>query len=160
MPMKTLVLLFAVAVAASPAATAQDYPTKPITLVVPYAAGGGNDAMARVVADKMSKTLGQQVVVENRAGAGGSTATRAVARSAPDGYTLAIGGTGTLAVNPTLYQNVGYDPRKDFAPVGLIGASALVVLTTPSLPVRNIRDLIALAKKEPGKINYASAGVG
>src|SRR5262245_54980732 len=116
--------------------------------------------MARIVADKMSRTLGQQIVVENRAGAGGTIATRQVARSAPDGYTLVIGGTGTLAVNPTLYQNVGYDPRKDFAPVGLIGASALVVLTTPSLPVRSIRDLIALAKKEPGKINYASAGVG
>ena len=102
------------------------------------AAGGGNDVMARIVADKMSKTLGQQVVIENRAGAGGSTATRAVAKAAPDGYTLVIGGTGTLAVNPTLYQNVGYDPRKDFAPVGLIGTSALVVLVIPSLPAHNI----------------------
>src|SRR6266446_652030 len=147
-------------VVASACAHAQTYPTRPITLVVPYAAGGGNDAMARVVAEKMSRTLGQQIVIENRAGAGGSTATRQVARSAPDGYTLVIGGTGTLAVNPTLYQNVGYDPRKDFVPVGLIGASALIVITTPSLPVRNIRDLIALAKKEPGRINYASAGVG
>src|SRR3954463_13100036 len=160
MPMKTLVLLFAVAVAASPAATAQDYPTKPITLVVPYAAGGGNDAMARTVADKMSRTLGQQVVVENRAGAGGPIATRYVAKSAPDGYTLVIGGTGTLAVNPTLYQNVGYDPRKDFAPVGLIGTSALVILVNPALPGNNVRELIDLAKKEPGKLNYASAGVG
>src|SRR5437763_6844180 len=137
-----------------------DYPTRPITLVVPYAAGGGNDIMARTVADKMSRTLGQQIVIENRAGAGGSTATRQVARSAPDGYTLVIGGTGTLGVNPTLYQNVGYDPRKDFAPVGLIGTSALVVLVNPSLPVHSIRDLIALAKQQPGKLNYASAGVG
>ncbi len=141
-------------------AAAQDYPTKPITLVVPYAAGGGNDVMARTVADKMGRTLGQQIVIENRAGAGGSTATRQVARSAPDGYTLVIGGTGTLGVNPTLYQNVGYDPRKDFAPIGLIGTSALVVLVNPSLPVHSIRELIDLAKKEPGKLNYASAGVG
>src|SRR5262245_53877296 len=148
------------AIAAITSVHAQDYPTRPITLVVPYAAGGGNDLLARIASEKMSKTLGQQIVIENRPGAGGSTATRAVARSAPDGYTLVIGGTGTLAVNPTLYQNVGYDPRKDFAPVGLIGTSALVVLTNPSLPARNIRELIELAKKDPGKINYASAGVG
>src|SRR5437870_9357127 len=108
----------------------------------------------------MSRTLGQQVVIENRPGAGGSTATRAVARSAPDGYTLVIGGTGTLAINPTLYANVGYDPRRDFTPVGLIGTSALVVLVHPSLPVHAVKDLIALAKKEPGKLNYASAGAG
>jgi tripartite-type tricarboxylate transporter receptor subunit TctC len=108
----------------------------------------------------MSRTLGQQIVIENRPGAGGSTATRAVAKATPDGYTLVIGGTGTLAVNPTLYQNVGYDPRKDFAPVGLIGTSALVVLVNPNLPARSIPELIALAKKEPGKLNYASAGVG
>jgi tripartite-type tricarboxylate transporter receptor subunit TctC len=141
-------------------AAAQDYPVRPITLVVPYAAGGGNDAMARTVADKMSRTLGQQIVVENRAGAGGTIATRQVARSAPDGYTLVIGGTGTLAVNPTLYSNVGYDPRKDFAPVGLIGTSALVVLVNPSVPAKSIRELIDLARKEPGRLNYASAGVG
>jgi len=141
-------------------ASAQDYPNRPITLVVPYAAGGGNDVMARTVAEKMSRTLGQQIVVENRAGAGGTIATRQVARAAPDGYTLVIGGTGTLAVNPTLYQNVGYDPRKDFAPIGLIGTSALVVLVNPSVPAKSIRELIDLAKKDPGKLNYASAGVG
>jgi tripartite-type tricarboxylate transporter receptor subunit TctC len=141
-------------------ASAQDYPNRPITLVVPYAAGGGNDVMARIVADKMSRALGQQIVVENRAGAGGTIATRQVAKAVPDGYTLVIGGTGTLAVNPTLYTNVGYDPRKDFAPVGLIGTSALVVLVHPSIAATNIRELIALARKEPGKLNYASAGVG
>jgi len=147
-------------VALSLPAAAQDYPTRPITLVVPYAAGGGNDAMARIVADKMSRTLGQQIVVENRAGAGGTIATRQVAKSAPDGYTLVIGGTGTLAVNPTLYANVGYDPRKDFAPVGLIGASALVVLVHPSVAAKSIPELIELARREPGKLTYASAGVG
>jgi tripartite-type tricarboxylate transporter receptor subunit TctC len=141
-------------------AVAQDYPSRPITLVVPYAAGGGNDAMARIAGEKMSRTLGAQMVIENRGGAGGSIATRQVARAAPDGYTLVIGGTGTLAINPTLYGNVGYDPRRDFAPVGLIGTSALVVLVHPSLPVHAVKDLIALAKKEPGKLNYASAGAG
>src|SRR3954466_6627720 len=113
--MNKLMLLIAAALLAPFTATAQVYPTRPITMVVPYAAGGGNDAMARTVADKMGKTLGQQVVVENRAGAGRSPPARAVARAAPDGYTLVIGGTGTLAVNPTLYNNAGYDPRKDFA---------------------------------------------
>jgi tripartite-type tricarboxylate transporter receptor subunit TctC len=142
------------------AAAAQDYPSRPITLIVPYAAGGGNDVMARAAADKMSRTLGQQIVIENRGGAGGSIATRQIAKSAPDGYTLGLGGTGTLAINPTLYANAGYDPRKDFAPVGLIATSALVVCVHPSLPVRSIADLIALAKREPGKLNFASAGAG
>ena len=142
------------------AAAAQDYPSRPITLIVPYAAGGGNDVMARAAADKMSRTLGQQIVIENRGGAGGSIATRQIAKSAPDGYTLGLGGTGTLAINPTLYANSGYDPRKDFAPVGLIATSALVVCVHPSLPVRSIPDLIALAKREPGKLNFASAGAG
>jgi tripartite-type tricarboxylate transporter receptor subunit TctC len=141
-------------------AQTQDYPTRSITLVVPYAAGGGNDAMARIVADRMSKSLGQQIVIENRGGAGGTIATRAVAKAAPDGYTLVIGGTGTFAVNPTLYTNVGYDPRKDFAPVGLIATSALVILVHPAVEANTVSELIALAKKNPGKLNYASAGPG
>jgi tripartite-type tricarboxylate transporter receptor subunit TctC len=141
-------------------AHSQDYPSRAITLVVPYAAGGGNDAMARIVADHMAKTLGQQIVVENRGGAGGTIATRAVAKAAPDGYTLVLGGTGTLAVNPTLYANVGYDPRKDFAPVGLIATSALVILVHPSVQANSVPELIALAKEDPGKLNYASAGPG
>jgi tripartite-type tricarboxylate transporter receptor subunit TctC len=116
--------------------------------------------MARIVAEKMSRTLGQQIVIENKGGAGGSIATRQVAKAAPDGYTLGLGGTGTLAINPTLYHNVGYDPRKDFAPVGLIATSALVVLTNPQVAATSIPELIALAKREPGKLNYASAGVG
>ncbi len=159
--------VLSMAVAAGPvgtltAAVAQDsqYPNRPITLIVPYTAGGGNDAMARIVAERMSKTLGQQIVIENRGGAGGSIATRQVAKAAPDGYTLGLGGTGTLAIDPTLYPNVGYDPRKDFAPVGLIATSALAVLVNPSVPVRDIQELIALAKASPGKLNYASAGSG
>jgi len=151
---------FAFAICANLPLQAQDYPNRPIMLVVPYAAGGGNDVMARIVAEKMSKTLGQQIVIENRGGAGGTIATRAVAKSAPDGYTLVIGGTGTLAINPTLYPNAGYDPRKDFAPIGLIATGALVVLVHPSVPVRSIEELIDRARKEPGKLNYASAGPG
>src|SRR5256714_4601644 len=139
---------------------AQDYPSRPIMLVVPYAAGGGNDVMARIVAEKMSKSLGQQIVIENKGGAGGSIATRQVAKSAPDGYTLGLGGTGTLPINPTLYPNVGYDPRRDFAPAGLIATSALVVLVHPAVEAKSIPELIALAKREPGKLNYASAGSG
>ncbi len=141
-------------------ARAQDFPNRPITLIVPYSAGGGNDVMARTAAEKMSKTLGQQIIIENRGGAGGSIATRQIAKAAPDGYTLGLGGTGTLAINPTLYANVGYDPRKDFAPVGLIATSALVVCVNPALPARTIPELIALAKKDPGKLTFASAGTG
>jgi tripartite-type tricarboxylate transporter receptor subunit TctC len=154
------VLLAALLAAQAASAFAQDYPSRPITLIVPYAAGGGNDLMARTAAEKMSKTLGQQIVIENRGGAGGSIATRQIAKAAPDGYTLGLGGTGTLAINPTLYGSVGYDPRRDFAPIGLIATSALVVCVHPSLPVRSIGELIALAKREAGKLNYASAGTG
>src|ERR1700741_2488397 len=157
-PRPRLVVLLAaalIAVLATQAAPAwaQDYPTRPITLIVPYAAGGGNDLMARTAAEKMSKTLGHQIVIENKGGAGGSIATRQVAKAAPDGYTLGLGGTGTLAINPTLYGNVGYDPRKDFAPVGLIATSALVVVVNPQVEAKTIPELIALAKKEPGKLN-------
>jgi tripartite-type tricarboxylate transporter receptor subunit TctC len=155
-PLKILALA---ALLATPAA-AQDYPSRPITLIVPYAAGGGNDLMARTAAEKMSKALGQQIVIENRGGAGGSIATRQVAKAEPDGYTLGLGGTGTLAIDPTLYPNAGYDPRKDFAPIGLIATSGLVICVHPSLPAQTIPELIALAKKEPGKLNYASAGTG
>src|SRR5215831_4696739 len=153
-------LLVLIAGLAAQAAFAQDYPSRPITLIVPYAAGGGNDLMARTAAEKMSKTLGQQIVIENRGGAGGSIATRQIAKATVDGYTLGLGGTGTLAINPTLYANVGYDPRRDFAPVGLIATSALVVCVHPSLPARSVGDLIALAKADPGKLNYSSAGTG
>jgi tripartite-type tricarboxylate transporter receptor subunit TctC len=155
-----VVALVAALAALHGAAWAQDFPNRPITLVVPYAAGGGNDVMARIVGEKMSRTLGQQIVIDNRPGAGGAIATRQVAKATPDGYTLVIGGTGSLAVNPTLLPNVGYDVRKDFAPIGLIGSSAMIVLVHPSIKAKTLPELIALAKKEPGKLNYASAGVG
>jgi tripartite-type tricarboxylate transporter receptor subunit TctC len=108
----------------------------------------------------MSPLLGQQIVIENRGGAGGSIATRQVAKSPPDGYTLGLGGTGTLAIDPTLYPNAGYDPRKDFAPIGLIGTSALVLVIHPSIPAHSVKELIAYAKANPGKLTFASAGVG
>jgi tripartite-type tricarboxylate transporter receptor subunit TctC len=157
--MERIAVALALALLAT-AASAQDYPARPVTLIVPYAAGGGNDVMARIVAEKMSRALGQQIVIENKGGAGGSIATRQIAKAAPDGYTLGLGGTGTLAINPTLYPNVGYDPRKDFAPVGLIASSALVVLVNPSVEAKSIGELIALGKRDPGKLNYASAGAG
>jgi tripartite-type tricarboxylate transporter receptor subunit TctC len=156
----TVFAVASIAAAVLSPALAQDYPTRPVTLIVPYAAGGGNDVMARIVADKMAAALGQPIVVENRGGAGGSIATRAVAHAPADGYTLGLGGTGTLAIDPSLYPNVGYDPRKDFAPIGLIATSALVVLVHPSVPAKTIPELIALAKREDGKLTYASAGVG
>src|SRR6266550_405029 len=157
--MTRAVALIALFAAVFPA-QAQDYPSRPITLIVPYAAGGGNDLMARTAAEKMSKTLGHQIVIENRGGAGGSIATRAIAKAAADGYTLGLGGTGTLAINPTLYGNVGYDPRRDFEPIGLIGTSALVLVIHPSIPANTVKELIAYAKQNPGKLSYASAGVG
>jgi tripartite-type tricarboxylate transporter receptor subunit TctC len=159
------ILLLAGAVAMWPlVARAQNlpagYPDHPITLIVPYAPGGGNDVLARAVAEPVGKSLGQPLVIENHGGAGGSVGTRQVAKAAPDGYTLGLGGTGTLAIDPTLYPNAGYDPRKDFAPIGLIATSPLIILVNQSVPAHNVQELIALAKAQPGKLNYASAGVG
>jgi tripartite-type tricarboxylate transporter receptor subunit TctC len=148
---------------AGASALAQDqtkYPDHPITLIVPYAAGGGNDVFARSVAEPMSRILGQPVVVENHGGAGGTIGTRQVAKASPDGYTLGLGGTGTLAIAPTLYRNLGYDPRRDFAPVGLIATSPLIILVNPAFPATNVKELIALAKAQPKTVNYASAGSG
>jgi tripartite-type tricarboxylate transporter receptor subunit TctC len=141
-------------------ATAQVYPARPVTIVVPFAAGGGNDILARLLAQHMSQALGQQFVIENRAGAGGTIGARAVAKAAPDGYSLMVGHSGVFAIAPALYADPGYDPRRDFAPIGLIGSYQQILVTHPSLPVRRISDLIALARKEPGKITYATAGVG
>ena len=141
-------------------AVAQDYPNRPITLVVPSAAGGANDLAGRVIADHMSRTLGQSFIIENKGGAGGSIATRQVAQAAPDGYTLVIGGTGTLSVHPTLHPDVGYETARDFSPVGMIATSALVLVAHPSLAAKSVPELIALAKAAPGKISFASSGIG
>jgi tripartite-type tricarboxylate transporter receptor subunit TctC len=144
-----------VAPSLAPGAVAQPYPPRPVTLVIPFPPGGGNDALGRMVAEKMSKSIGQQVVVDNRGGAGGTIATRAVARASPDGQTILLAYTGTLAINPTLYPNPGYDPRKDFAPIGLIAGLPSVLVVHPSLPVRSVAELIAFAKAQPGRIDYA-----
>jgi tripartite-type tricarboxylate transporter receptor subunit TctC len=149
----------AVILSGAPVAAAADYPIRPITLVVPYAAGGGNDVIARIVAERMSASLGQSIVIENRGGAGGTIATRQVAKAVPDGYTLLIA-TSSLAINPSLYPNVGYEPRKDFSPVGLIASSSNVVLVNPSVPVHSIAELIALAKQQDSKLTFASTGTG
>src|SRR6266850_71847 len=145
----------ALLISAASSGHAQSYPSRAITLVVPFPAGGGNDALARLVAERMSRTLGQQVVVDNRGGAGGTVATRAVAKATADGYTILLAYTGTLAINPSLYPNVGYDPRKDFAPIGLIGQLSSVLVVHPSLPVHSVAELIAVAKANPRKIDYA-----
>jgi tripartite-type tricarboxylate transporter receptor subunit TctC len=139
---------------------AESYPERPITLIVPFPPGGSTTIVARIIADKMSETLGQSIVVDNRGGAGGTIATRAVARSAPDGYTLVLGYTGTLAIGPSLYPNVGYDPRKDFAPIGRIGTAPNTLVVHPSFNVHSVAELIAYAKANPGKVNFGSAGIG
>jgi tripartite-type tricarboxylate transporter receptor subunit TctC len=141
-------------------ASAADYPTRTITLIVPYPPAGGVDAMARVVAAKLSDAFKQQVIVDNRGGAGGTLGTRAVARAAPDGYTLLLGHTGTISINPSLYANLGMDPRKDFAPIGLVASMPVALLAHPSFPAKTIAEFIALAKKDPGKLNLGTSAIG
>jgi tripartite-type tricarboxylate transporter receptor subunit TctC len=141
-------------------ACAQAYPDRPVTLVIPFAPGGSTSIVGRVIADKMSEMLGEKVIVDNRPGAGGTVGTRAVAKSAPDGYTIGLGYTGTLAIGPTLYSKAGYDPRKDFAPIGLIGNSPNSLVVHPAFPAKTVGELIAYAKANPGKVNFGSAGAG
>ena len=141
-------------------AQAQGFPTKPLTLVVPFPAGGPTDAMARVLALKLAERLGQQVVIDNRAGAGGGIAAEQVARAPADGHTLFFGTTGTMAINPSLYTKLRYDPIKDFAPVSLMATTMNVLVAHPSLPAKSLQDLLMLAKAKPGDLTYASAGNG
>ena len=142
------------------AARAEDYPSRVVTLVVPYPPGGGVDAMARVVAQKLSDAFHQQVIVDNKPGAGGNLGTRAVAHAAPDGYTLLLGHTGTISINPSLYAHAGYDPRKDFAPIGLVASMPVALLAHPSFAPKSIAEVIALAKREPGKLNIGTSALG
>lgn len=141
-------------------ATADEYPRRTITLIVPYPPGGGVDAMARIVADKLSTALGEQVIVDNRGGAGGNIGTRFVAKAPPDGYTLLLGHTGTISINPSLYTNAGYDPRRDFQAIGLIASMPVALLAHPSFAPKSISELIALAKREPGQINIGTSAIG
>ena len=154
------VLAVALAVAiASGGAAAQAFPQRPIRLLVPFAPGGGNDFLARVVGQKLGERLGQQFIIDNRAGAGGNLATEIVARAAPDGYTLLLGFIGPFAISPHL-ERVNYNPVRDFAGVSLLASSYHVLVVHPSLPARSVKALVALAKSRPGQINYASSGSG
>jgi tripartite-type tricarboxylate transporter receptor subunit TctC len=135
------------------------YPDRPVRLIVPYAPGGSADIAARLVADEWAKALGQALVIENRAGAGGNIGVDVVAKAAPDGYTVGLQ-TVSLAINPALFANMPFDTQKDLAPIGMVATSQHVLVVNPKLPAQNLRELIALAKSEPGKLNYGSAGPG
>src|SRR5438552_14827972 len=142
--------LAAAAIAAAPAAQAQAYPAKPVRLIVPYPAGGATDFFARTVFTKMSETLGQAVLVENRPGAGTAIGASEVARSAPDGYTLLLGDAGTYAFNPTLYKKLSYNPAKDFAPVSLTGRFALILAVNPTtVKAASLKEFVDAAKSQP-----------
>src|SRR5258706_1341920 len=141
-------------------AGAQDYPARPVRMVVPSAPGGPVDIVARITAHKLSESLGQQFVVDNRAGAGGNIALEVVARATPDGYTLLAGANGTNAINPSLYRNMPVDPGRDLAPVSMVASSAMILVVHPSLPASNVRELIALARAKPVAVTYASSGNG
>lgn len=142
------------------AADAEDYPAKPIRLVVPFAAGGPTDVVGRIMANKLGELLGQQFVVENRGGAGGNLGADVVAKSAPDGYTLLVATVSTHAINPGLYTKMPYDPIRDFAPIAQVGVTPTLLSVNPSLPVKDVQGLIALIKANPGKYSYGSSGVG
>ncbi|NBR30216.1 MAG: tripartite tricarboxylate transporter substrate binding protein, partial [Betaproteobacteria bacterium] len=141
-------------------AQAQPYPGKPVRVVVPFAAGGGTDIMARLVAQKLTEGLGQTFVVDNRAGANGIIGSELVAKAPSDGYTIMLGTSATHAINPAVYAKLSYDPLKDFTPVSNLAYSAFVLSVHPSVPARSVKELIALAKSRPEQITYASAGLG
>jgi len=154
------VLTAAIVCGLAAAADAQNYPTRPITIVVPFPPGGSTTIVARIITDRMADAIGQPFVVDNRGGAGGTLGTRQVAKSAPDGYTIALGYSGTLAIAPSLFPNAGYDVRADFAPIGRIGVAPSALVVHPSFPARSVAELIAYAKANPSKVNYGSAGIG
>lgn len=145
---------------AAPPVHAQAFPIKPVRIVVPYAAGGPYDDIARTLGQRLTEIWGHAVVVENRGGAGGNIGAEAVTKSAPDGYTLLLGNAGPITVNPTLFKKLPYDVQRDLAPVTMINTSRMVLSVHPSLPVRNVKQLIALARARPGQLNYGSSGVG
>ena len=141
-------------------AQAQGYPNKPVRIVAPYAAGSTIDIIGRIIAPKLHEALGQPVIVENRVGAGGMIGMDAVAKAAPDGHTLVIGALGPLAMNPVLYPKTPFDPVRDFAAVSLLATGPVVIAVHPSIPARNLKELVGLAKKRPGQLNYGSPGIG
>ena len=155
-----LIPIAAGVLACAGAVHAQSYPSKSIRYVVPYATGGSTDIVARVLALKLSEAMGQQVVVDNRPGAGGAIGADIVAKSPPDGYTMVTAVTSIMAINQFLYRKLPYDPEKDFAPVTQVGSLPLILVIHPSLPAKNVREFIAIAKAKPGQLNYGSSGVG
>ena len=158
--MKVITLLTAMAlcVAAVGSAHAQPYPNRPVRLIVPYPAAGGYDVIARTIGARLSTAWGQQVIVDNRAGAEGNIGTDAAAKATPDGYTISMGGLPTHAINPALYRKLPYDPVKDFAPVTLIGSVPVVLMANPQFPAKTVNEFVAYAKANPGKVSYGSAG--
>jgi tripartite-type tricarboxylate transporter receptor subunit TctC len=138
----------------------RDYPARPVRIVVPYAAGGGTDALARFLSRGLEQRLGQPFIIENRPGQGTAVAAAYVARAAPDGYTLLVATSSTLAFNPAVYKNLSYDPATDFSPISLVAAVPFVLVVNPSLPVKSVAELVALAKSKPGELSYGSGGTG
>ena len=147
-------------VVVSESAAAQAYPSKPIRLMVPFPPGGSTDIIARIVAQKLGTQLGQQLVIENRGGAGGTLGTAVVAKAPADGYTLVVGTTSTHVVAPSVYQKLEYDPVKDFAPISLMGTTPYLLVVNPQVPAKSVKELVTLMKAQPGRLNYASAGIG
>ena len=155
-----LVTLLTLALAPVENAPAQDFPSRPVRFIVPYAAGGSGDLLARLLGGKLASVWGQQVVVDNRAGAGGLIGTEAAARVEPDGYTLYLATDGPLTIAASLYKRVPYDWKRDFAPVSMLAMGYQVLIVKPSLPARNVQEFVALARQKPGELNYASIGIG
>ncbi len=153
-------LIGALCLASAGIGLAQPYPTKPVRIVVPYAAGGGTDALARYLAHGLERRLGQPFIIENRPGQGTATGATYVARTAPDGYTLLAATSSTLAFNPSVYKKLAYEPTSDFSLISLIAAVPFVLVVNPSLPANSVRELIALARSKPGELSYASGGMG
>jgi tripartite-type tricarboxylate transporter receptor subunit TctC len=153
-------LTTALALCAGLAPAADSYPSRPVTMVVPFAAGGSTDLIARIIAEKMTEDLGQTVIVENKAGAGGNIGAAAVATADPDGYTILMGTIATHALNPAIMKDMPYDPVKDFAPISLLVLVPNVLEVNPELPVKSVQELIALLKSKPGEYSYASSGIG
>ncbi len=154
-----LLLVLAAPLLAAPA-VADDYPSRPIRLIVPYAPGGGADSVARIVAKRVSESIGQPIVIENRGGAGSIVGTDMVAKAAPDGYTLLLGQSGPISINPAVYKTLPYDPVKDFAPITMTTAYPYMLVVNSELPAKTLKEFVALAKSKPGAMNYGSTGVG